>query len=277
MTRLGRLAAAVAVVASVATAVPAEVAGAQGTSVASPPAGRMAFTFVGVIEQNGPLAVDVGYITAIDGLDEEQLFTGTDPLARDESTARFTYFANARLERRSVNGNLFVTGGTAETSLFLQPDGGADFDDPTSFRRGTEIATFESRWHDVINVQAPDEGIARVESDDIQLTATPFDLDGESLVFGRPEAAVRLSFTGQGTRSRPEPPRATILYAGEATALPEPSAAPRGEAAEEPAEEEADRGGRGTSGWVWVALGMAVGAVAMSAAALARAAPRRGT
>lgn len=239
-------------------------------AVAEP--GRVAFSFVGRIEQNGPLAVDVGYLTSVDGLEEAQLFTGDDPLNRGETTARFTYFAEARLEFRSVNGNLFVTGGTAETRLFLQPDGGADFDDPTSFRRGTEIASFQSRWHDIVNVQAPNEGIARVESDDTQLSASPFELGGEQLRFGRPGEPLRLSFTGQGTRSQAEPPRATILYGGEATALA--GAADGFEQGASAAEVDTSTE---TSPWVWVALALAAAAFGTAIASLAFVLQRRAT
>jgi hypothetical protein len=181
--------------------------------------GGIAFTFVGAIEQNATIIVNVGYITSMAGLDESWLFTGEDPLERSAATARFTYFTSGSLETRSILDNLFETTGTAETTYYYQPDGGASFDDPTSFRQGTPIAVATSAWHNLVNVQAPDKGLITAESDDLQVSADPFTLDGQEHTFGAADRRIRLSFTGEGLRSDAEAPRASVLYAGEATSL----------------------------------------------------------
>jgi hypothetical protein len=222
----------------------------------------VSFSYVGKIEQNGAIAVDVGYLTSLPGLDEAALFAGSDPLARDESTARFTYFASAQLKTRAVNGNLFATSGTAQTTLYLNVQGGANFADPTSFRRGTAVATWTSRWYDVVNVQQPNRGVARAESDETQRSARAFTLAGRQYVLGRAGLLSRLSFTGEGTRTEPTAPRATILYAGEDTILPQAAAPPS-----QPATPN------GSSAWAYAALALAV--VALVAAAAALAGPRR--
>jgi hypothetical protein len=216
--------------------------------------GQTAFTFVGRIEQNGTLADDVGYLTSIDGLDEGSLFSGGDPLARNESTARFTYFATATLETRSIEGNLFITSGTARTTLYFDATGGATFDTPASFKRGTAIANYESRWQDIVNVQAPNQGIATVVSDEAQISAAPFTLKGTEYAMGRRGISLHLSFSGQGTRTDPTLPRATILYGGAATALSSTGRVGATGLAS----------GATTSGWTWVALALAALALLVS-------------
>lgn len=187
--------------------------------VGTAPPGGTAFTFVGAIEQNATIIVNVGYITSMVGLDESVLFTGEDPLERSAATARFTYFTSGSLETRSIIENLFDTTGTAETTYYYQPDGGASFDDPTSFRQGTPISVATSAWHNLVNVQAPDKGLITAQSDDLQASAEAFTLDGQEHTFGAAERRIRLTFTGDGLRSDADTPRATVLYAGEATSL----------------------------------------------------------
>jgi hypothetical protein len=224
--------------------------------VALPPAGQVSFSYVGRIEQNGVIADDFGYLTSIAGLDEAALFTGSDPLSRSEATARFTYFATARLTMRSVNGNLFATSGTAETTLYLNQQGGARFDQPTSFKRGMAVATWTSRWHDIVNVQQPNRGIARAESDETQRSAHVFTLGGRQYVLGRAGLLSRLSFTGEGSRTEPAAPHATIVYAGEDTLLQQGALPAIRTAAS------------GTPGWAYAAVGLAVVAMLIAAAAL---------
>ena len=241
------------------------VASAQPTSLGTATAGDVAFSFVGRIEQNGLLFVNVGYLTSVAGLEAADLFTDEDPLERSEATARITYFTSARLEERSVNENLFVTSGTGETTFYLLEDGGADYANPNSFKDGTPIATSTSVWHNTVNVQAPDTGIIFADSVDTQLTAEAFELDGEQHVLGQPDDQLRLSYVGQGERTDVEAPRASFVYAGQATTLGS------GETGAAPAVTDADDD---SSVLVYVALALAVLALLLAVAALAR---RRGS
>jgi len=234
---------------------------ADPTAIGLVPAGQTMFTFVGKIDQNGTLADDVGYLTSVAGLDEGLLFVGGDPLSRTESTARLTYFASAKLLTRSINGNVFITSGTAETTLYLSR-GGASFDDPASFKSGEAIATFQSRWQDIVNVQSPNKGVATVTSDETQRTASTFTLGGAQYLFGRAGLRFRLNVAGEGTRTDPTAPRASILYGGNAVPLPQaglpaPSAATGG-----------------TSGWAYAGFGVGIAALVVALGSLAMA--RRG-
>lgn len=287
--RAGRLARGlVALGASLLLLAPLSAASAQPQPLGTAAPGDFAFSFVGRIEQNGLLLVNVGYLTSVAGLDSADLFTGEDPLERSEATARITYFTSARLEERSVNENLFVTSGTGETTFYYQEDGGADFADPNSFQDGTEIATSTSEWHNTVNVQAPDVGIVFADSVDTQVTAEAFTIAGEEHVLGRPEERLGLSSVGQGQRSDAEEPRASFVYAGQATALgtddanaapavdepDDPPAAPEGD--DEPSADVAadpDDADDVSPALVYAALAVAVLALLVAIVGLAR---RRG-
>jgi hypothetical protein len=255
---------------AIVTAIGSMAGAAAATAVGEVAAGQTSFTYVGQISQDATLAVDVGYLTSVAGLDEATMFTGSDPLSRTEASARFTYFASAKLETRSVNGGVFVTSGTATTTLYLNDAGGATFDDPTSFKNGQVIATYESRWQDIVNVQAPNQGVATVTSDETQGSATPFTLAGTQYTIGHQGLTLRLAFTGEGTRTDPTAPKATILYGGGAVALASgtgSSGSGSGSAT--------SSSSPGTSAWTWVALGLAILALMVAGASLARGAVGR--
>lgn len=210
---------AVVIGAAAALAVPTTAAtatSADGTRVGVGPVGSTVFTFVGRIEQDGPLIVNVGYLTSIEGMDTADLFTGDDPLERSAETARFTYFTSGLLEERSVVKNLFTTSGSAETTFHYRVDGGADLDDPSTFRDGEEIATTTSAWHNLVNVQAPNVGILTATSDDVQDSVTGLALDVGTVQFGSPGNRFHLTFSGHGVRTDADAPRATLDYSGQA-------------------------------------------------------------
>jgi hypothetical protein len=258
-------------------------ASAQPQPLGTATAGEVAFSFVGRTEQNGPLFVSVGYLSSVAGLDAADLFTGEDPLERSEATARITYFTSARLEERSVNENLFVTSGTGETTFYFLEDGGADYANPNSFRDGTPIATSTSVWHNTVNVQAPDTGIIFADSVDTQVTADRFTIAGEEYVLGQQDERLRLSYVGQGERTDVEAPRASFVYAGQATTLGTGDAAASPAFTEDddeptaPAEgaapTEAEGAGADSPVLLYSALAVAVLALLVAVASLAR---RRG-
>jgi hypothetical protein len=180
--------------------------------------GATAFEFVGKIEQRGLEFSLLSYVTHIARVSSGSLFSGDDPFARAEADARVTIVATASGTARSILENLFVVNGSGGAQFFLI-DGGASFDDPASFSTGTEIANASIRMQDVINVQAPQQGIATGVGDLTLEVTSPFDLDGESYVLGEPGVRYRLSFSGQGTLRDPETLESTVLIAGYGTYL----------------------------------------------------------
>jgi len=212
-------------------------------------AGEVGFEYAGQIEQMGPLSDDFGYLSELAGIDESKLFTGQNPMDRSEATARFTFFSSAKRLTRSENVNLLNSAGTGETTLYFNDAGGASFADPSSFRKGVAVATYSSTWQDVLSVYARNMAIASIVAFSTQKAANPFTLGGTRYVLGEPGLTLRLTFTGVGMRTEPTEPRATIRYGGSATILAG-GALPAAAGA-----------GGGTSGWTYVALGVAVAAL----------------
>src|SRR5262245_47841516 len=87
--------------------------------VGLPAVGHTAFTFVARIDQNGPQFSFDGYLTSLDGLEDEQLFApGTAPVDRTEATALFTFHGTSQLTSRSILENLFSVAAEGGMSIF---------------------------------------------------------------------------------------------------------------------------------------------------------------
>jgi hypothetical protein len=177
-------------------------------------AGSPAFELVGQVEQVGASFTLRGYLTHLAGVPDGALFRRG---GRSEATARLTVAAQARLRTRSVIGNLFVITAVGRLRIHLNP-GGASFAAPASFARGPVVAASNLRVQSVINVQAPDAGIATVSGNLAQTVARELPLGGRRYRFGRVRLGQRVELTGQGQRLEPTLPRATIVVAGSAVA-----------------------------------------------------------
>jgi hypothetical protein len=82
--------------------------------------------------------LDAGYFLHLQGV-EAELFTG----APGEGTALLTFLADPFTATPLSNGNLALgMDAVGEFALYLNPAGGATFDDPASFGAGEEIARF---------------------------------------------------------------------------------------------------------------------------------------
>ena len=185
---------------------------ATGTQVGLGDAGANAFEFVGVIQQVGLDFTLAGYVTNLAGIDNSLLFGSAGRLDHTEDTARLAITGTATVTARSILQNLFVLNveGPVQFSL-IEP--GASFEQPASFS-GDTVATCAVAIQNVINVQAPQAGIAN-GSGALQLESTdPFTLAGQEVVIGEPGLRYRITLTGQGQLSNPETPEATILVAG---------------------------------------------------------------
>ncbi|MBI2925054.1 MAG: hypothetical protein HYY24_05040 [Verrucomicrobia bacterium] len=179
-----------------------------------PNGGENAFEFVGRSDQNGPEVRHSGYLTHVFGVPDELLFA--HPTLRNETTAHFTFVAATTINARHELGNLIVTAAPGEMTVYFHDAGGADFGTPDSFAESVPIATFAVRYHNVLNVQAPNEGIATATAEFVQLDAQQFKLNGRPVHFGRNGLRGRLAATGQGTRTKVEPSAASFVLGGHA-------------------------------------------------------------
>jgi hypothetical protein len=155
-----------------------------------------------------------GYLTHIFGLEDGTLFA--NPNVRTEATARFTFFARTTLDSRYELGNLIKTTAPGELTLFLNENPQGNFNNPASFARGNAFASYSTRLHNVLNVQAPNQGITNAAVDLVQLGVGSLTVNGHRFQWGHPGLRARLSATGQATRTQVDPLRAFFLVGGQA-------------------------------------------------------------
>ena len=174
---------------------------------------QSAFEFLRRSNQEGPNVTHFGYLTHIFGLADELLFAS--PNMRTEATARFTFFARSTLDSRHELGNLITTSAPGELTLFLNENPQSNFNSPESFARGNAFASYSTRYHNILNVQSPNQGIANAVVEMRQPRVSFFTVNGQRLQWGRPGLRARLSATGQGTRTLTDPLRSFFLIGGQ--------------------------------------------------------------
>jgi hypothetical protein len=195
----------------------ARAAAQEATPVTNAGMGSNALEFVGTIQQRGLEFSLLAYVTHIADVDRTVLFGGADPFARSEGTAAITMVGNAMATSRSILQNIFVINAEGTVDFYLG-DGGNSFDDPDTFSSGALVANSSVQIQNIINVQAPQQGIAQGVGDLVLNTVESMPLIGSLSSFA-PGIRLRLSFTGQGTLHVPETLEATILVAGNGVAL----------------------------------------------------------
>ena len=171
-----------------------------------------ALELIGRSEQNGPVVTHYGYLTHIFGLADKQLFS--DPNTRTEATARFTFFATTTITSRHELGNIITTAVPGTLTIYFNEAPGGNFADPGSFGAGQPLTTHSVSYHNVLNVQAPDQGISSAFADLVQLSADSFILEGRRYRLGHKGLRERIWATGQGTRTQVDPLRAFFLLGG---------------------------------------------------------------
>jgi hypothetical protein len=175
--------------------------------------GQNAFELVGRSDQEGATITHYGYLTHVVGLPDQALFS--NPTSRNEASARFTYFSSMALNARNEIGNLISTAAEGTLTIYYQPQAGANLADRGTFARGTPIATYTARYHNILNVQAPNTGIASGVADLIQLTSPQFLFENQRRRLGAPTLRLRLTATGQGARTQEAPLRSFFFIGGD--------------------------------------------------------------
>jgi hypothetical protein len=86
-----------------------------------------------------------GYLSLINGLSAEQIFTTATPSGQNETTALFKFFADAVTDRVILNGGLRIINRTGTTIIYYDDSPDGDFADRDTFRNGTPIVTIDYR------------------------------------------------------------------------------------------------------------------------------------
>jgi hypothetical protein len=109
------------------------------------PASGISLEFIGQGRVVTPAEVyQYGYFTHVAGV--ENVFGGTP---NNASTAFFTFMNKLSTTRVTDNGPLRIVDRKGTATIYLNPAGGANFEDPDSFSAGTPVLTAALR-HQVI-------------------------------------------------------------------------------------------------------------------------------
>jgi hypothetical protein len=194
------------------------------------------FEYVARADQSGDSVTLYGYMTHVHGIDDGLLFASvsSNQPPQGEANARLSFVSKLTFTSRIVNGTIISSTQDEELSVyFTEFPQGRDFTKSDSFSGDTTIATFKSRVHNVLNVQAPisatgpGRGITQVTSESLQDSAVAFTLDNNRYVFGQVGRLMKVFGTGQGVLTGVNPFVANFLVAGYAEGVVLPLALPR--------------------------------------------------
>ena len=182
---------------------------------------RRSVGLLGQINQEGPNLEIFGYLTRIQGLGISALYTSppainsNDPRASDPGPARFTFFNRATMTSMSRRNDVLSATANGTVTIFHQPDGGADFDDPGSFADGKVIAEFKGSFRDDLLLDGENQGALVMSGDLTQSRAPRFDIAGKRARFGKRGLPWHVDASGRGIRTEPTIPRAVISISGD--------------------------------------------------------------
>lgn len=195
-----------------AVASPAEAAGGDGVGLGQQ--NGTVVEFRGRIDQSGhsgELFTSYGYLTRLVGAELAALFGGQPPSA---ATALLTAYASGDLKARILDVSVHSLDIVGTMTVYQRTQGGADFADPSSFRVGTAVASYDLTLQDVLAVFAAGKGIPTLTGDMVQTTASALSggLAGQRI--GRKGMRLRMFATGLGTLVDPVTLNAQLEIAG---------------------------------------------------------------
>jgi len=200
----------------------ADAAAASGRRVGSGPTDRRSVGLLMAVRQVGPSLDGFGYLTRVRGLANAQLFTAppavrsTDARASDPSPARFTFYAEAKIESLAQLDEAISSNGGGRVRIYYQANGGARFDDPATFASGLLVATLTGNFQNDLTLTEPNTAVVNMSADLTQTNARRFTVAGAgALRFGGPRYSWSLSATGRGRRTEPTEPRSELKLSGD--------------------------------------------------------------
>ncbi|HLF79087.1 MAG TPA: hypothetical protein VJB57_16520 [Dehalococcoidia bacterium] len=177
---------------------------------------RTLLEFVGRIDQDGERFNFYGYVAHVDGVEDSVLFTSQS--THNETTARLILSTRATMTGRAILENIFSVDASGDIGFYFNEAGGAKIDDPTSFTRGTKAGGAAAKFHNIITVIAPNQGLSQGTGDLTFAEALTIKYSGKSYTIVPKGTNARIFATGSGTRLEPVAPRATILVSGDIVA-----------------------------------------------------------
>jgi hypothetical protein len=202
---------------------------AEPTAAGDDGQGRTSLEFVGRAEQHGAGITIFGYVTHLAGVDDAVLFAAPNAAARNETTARISFFATTTITQNFMvlpppaQPSLFDVDSTGTlTFYFAETPSGRTFDAPSSFAAGTAVATNTLRFQDVVAALVgvdPSRGVVESHGELCQQSVVPFQLGGGVQRLGRRGLLQDVSTHGWTVRTSPNPPQSFTHFGGHASPL----------------------------------------------------------
>jgi hypothetical protein len=189
------------------------------------PIGGVAFEVVGQVTNFPPAGAgqpatsqQYGYLSLINGLTADQIFTTANPTLQNETTALFTFFTDAITERVISNGRLRIVNRTGTTTIYLHETAGGDFNNRDTFRQGTAVLTMAYRQQVILDTGEgilPGTGTFTVMNLLAVTAAQTFELGAENYQLGRHRDQFRQFYSGAPPATTPP----SGVFAGYAVAI----------------------------------------------------------
>jgi len=191
------------------------------------PVGGVAFEVVGQVTNFPPAGAgqpatsqQYGYLSLINGLGADQIFTTAIPTLQNETTARFTFFTDAVTERVISNGRLRIVNRIGTTTIYLDEMPNGDFSNRDTFRDGTPILTMAYRQQVILDTGEGVPGVPGTGTFTVMnlLRVTDvqtFEIGGERYRLGKRRDQFRQFYSGAPPATTPP----SGVFAGYAVAI----------------------------------------------------------
>jgi hypothetical protein len=200
---------------------------AQALHKLTTPVGGIAFEVVGQVTNFPPPAPgqpatsdQYGYLSLINGLEANQIFSTADPSLQNESSAHFTFFTDAVTQRVISNGRLRIVNRTGTTTIYFNETPNGEFTNRATFRSGTPVMRMEYRQQVILDVGETVVGLPGTGTFTVMNLlkvngVQPFEIDGERYQLGKPGDQFRQFYSGAPPASIPP----IGVFAGYAVAI----------------------------------------------------------
>src|SRR5258706_6968786 len=158
------------------------------------PLGDIAFEVVGQVSNLSPtVSKQYGYLSFINGLSADQIFTTADPTLQNETSALFTFFTDAVTERVISNGRLRIVNRTGATTIYMDDTPDGTFANRDSFADGIPVLTLNYRQQVILDTA---DGTFTVVNLLTVASTQSFEIGGESYRLGKNGDHFRQFYSG---------------------------------------------------------------------------------
>ena len=166
----------------------------EGARRLTTPLGDVAFEVVGQVSNLSPtVSKQYGYLSFINGLSADQIFTVADPTLQNESSALFTFFTDAVTERVISNGRLRIVNRTGTTTIYMDDTPDGTFANRDSFADGIPVLTLNYRQQVILDTADGTFTVVNL----LTVAAThSFEIDGQRYRLGKSGDHFRQFYSG---------------------------------------------------------------------------------